>query len=328
MSDVGRLRLESFRTRILVAITLLALVIGLADWREILRTLSEVEWEWVAGAAALSLVDRTLLTVRWQMLLAGRVQQVPFWKLFRVLLAANFLGSFLPSSLGVDAVRIAALCRAGHPASEVVATTLVDRVTLVVATLFFGSAMIMAQAGTRFPEEMKWVIFLTTASSTLLILAVFQSGVRRVLVDRVIGRMPAKWRLRTAEVGRAMLAYRYQAGRLAALAVVTLVIFAVRILFAKVLTLACGLEIDIVDLLLVVPVLWVIVMLPITVGGLGLQDLGYVAMYALVGVPAGIAVSMSLIEHVVVRLVCLPGVFFLADVTNATETTPVDVMNR
>lgn len=61
--------------------------------------------------------------------------RVGFLRLFPVQLAANFFGPFLPSSMGVDAVRIAALCRAGNPTALVVAATLVDRVSIVIATL-------------------------------------------------------------------------------------------------------------------------------------------------------------------------------------------------
>jgi uncharacterized membrane protein YbhN (UPF0104 family) len=58
-------------------------------------------------------------------------------------------------------------------------------------------------------------------------------------------------------------------------------------------------------------------MLPITVGGIGVQDVGYVALMALLGVAPAVAASMSLVEHVVTRLVNLPGALFIGDITNA-----------
>jgi uncharacterized membrane protein YbhN (UPF0104 family) len=73
---------------------------------------------------------------------------------------------------------------------------------------------------------------------------------------------------------------------------------------------------------MVIPILWIIVMLPITVGGIGVQDAGYVALMAFLGVPAALAVSMSLIEHVVTRLASLPGAFFISEVTSKTQRPP------
>jgi glycosyltransferase 2 family protein len=66
--------------------------------------------------------------------------------------------------------------------------------------------------------------------------------------------------------------------------------------------------------LMVVPILWVIVMIPITIGNIGLQDVGYVMLMGLVGVPAAAALTMSLVEHLVVRLVILPGIFYVGTI--------------
>ncbi len=51
-------------------------------------------------------------------------------------------------------IRIAALCRAGLPPADVIASTLVDRMTIVVATLVFGAAMVIGLAGTRIPADL------------------------------------------------------------------------------------------------------------------------------------------------------------------------------
>jgi len=215
----------------------------------------------------------------------------------------------------VDAIRIAALLRAGLPPADVIASTLVDRATIVVATLAFGSATIIALAGTRIPDNLFWLILLLTGAMVGGGVAVVQPGVRRWGRERLFARLPLRVRDKAADVARATLAYRHQGQLLVWVSVTTLFVFAIRIFFAKALVLACGAEVGFTDLLLVIPLLWIIVMLPITIGGIGLQDVGYVALMALIGVPAAVAVGMSLIEHVVVRAVSLPGVFFLADIT-------------
>ena len=59
--------------------------------------------------------------------------------------------------------------------------------------------------------------------------------------------------------------------------------------------------------------LWVALMLPITIGGFGVQEIGYVALLGFVGVAPAVAIGVSFLEHVVVRLVTLPGALFLGD---------------
>jgi uncharacterized protein (TIRG00374 family) len=300
--------------RYLVSLGLLAVVIWVADWRAIWQVLRHVDLAWVGCAAGLAALDRVVLNYRWQLLLAARNLHLGFMRLLRVQLAANFLGSFLPSSLGVDAIRIAALLRAGHPSADVFASTLVDRATIVAATLVFGSATIVALAGTRIPDDLFWLVLFVTGAMVAGGLAILHPAVRRWVRERLFVRLPSSIRDKVADVARATLAYRHQVRLLVWVSFTTLAVFAIRILFAKALALACGADIGFADLLLVIPLLWIIVMLPITIGGIGLQDIGYVALMALIGVPAAVAVSMSLIEHLVVRAVSLPGAFFLADI--------------
>jgi len=68
------------------------------------------------------------------------------------------------------------------------------------------------------------------------------------------------------------LAYRRDGRALASVTIATVILLADRILFAKSLALACAVNVPFGDLLLIIPILWIIVMLPITIGGLGVQD--------------------------------------------------------
>lgn len=84
-----------------------------------------------------------------------------------------------------------------------------------------------------------------------------------------------------------------------------MLLFFVRILFAKSIALSCGVNVPMLDLLLVIPILWILVMLPMTIGGFGVQEASYALLMGLVGVGPAVAVSMSLIEHVVARAASL-----------------------
>jgi len=235
---------------------------------------------------------------------------VAFGRLFRVQLAANFLGSFLPASVGVDAVRAATLCRS-HPVAPVIAATLVDRVTIVVATLLFGSTMILVLAQSRLPTKLETTVLSATVLIVLLGAITLLPSVRRWVRLALLPRVPPRFARAFAAIAEASLLYR-RAGRTWGLVgIITVVLFVTRVAFVKCLALACGVDVPFSDLLMIVPVLWIVVMLPITIGGLGVQDIGYVALMALVGVSAPIAVSMSVLEHVLTRIVSLPGAFLI-----------------
>ena len=300
--------------RILIAVVLVALVVAFADWHAVLQVLRRVQLTWLLAALALAVLDRLLTNVRYEVLLVARGIDVGFWRLFRMQLAANFLGSFLPSSVGVDAVRIAALSRSGQPTAPVVAATLIDRASLVLATLLFGSTMLLLLAGRRIPQHLTQFVWLATAAGVLVIALALLPVVRRLIRGRLLGLLPARIRGTVLQIAEAALAYRHGGRVLLLTVVLTLVMFLVRIAFAKSLALACGLDVPYVDLLLIIPVLWIIVMLPITIGGIGVQDAGYVLLMAIIGIGPALAFSMSILEHVISRLASLPGALCLGEV--------------
>jgi uncharacterized membrane protein YbhN (UPF0104 family) len=254
-----------------------------------------------------------IINQRWQALLTALGIERGFWSLFRIQLAANFAGSFLPSSIGVDALRITALVRAGLPTAPVVAATLVDRFSLVLASLLFGSVMLLLLAGTRIPPDVAHIVFIVTAAAVIACALCLHPSVRRWTRERLLPFVPAALRNTAHAIAGAALAYRHRIGTIATVGALTLVLFFVRILFAKSLGLACGVDIGLLDLLVVIPLLWIVVMLPITVGSIGVQDASYVVLMGLIGVDPAIAVSMSLIEHVVSRAASLPGLLFVGD---------------
>ena len=106
--------------RLLLSLGLLTLVLWLAHSRSVVGVLRQIESRWLAVVIWLGIAECLLLTCRWQILPAARGVPAGFPRLFAVQLAANFFGASLASSMGVDAVRIAALFRAGNPTALVV----------------------------------------------------------------------------------------------------------------------------------------------------------------------------------------------------------------
>ena len=79
--------------------------------------------------------------------------------------------------------------------------------------------------------------------------------------------MPERFRVTIASVVAASVAYSQEWRTLGGVAGLTAVAFVVRILFAKAVAYSVGVDIPFLDLLLIIPILWILVMLPITIGG-------------------------------------------------------------
>jgi uncharacterized protein (TIRG00374 family) len=296
--------------RLVLAAALIAAVLAVADLRAVLGVLRAVDLRWVLLAAALAALDRLLVALRWRGLLVAAGLRVGPLRALRVQLLANFLGTFLPGSLGVDAVRATALYRGGESGALVLAATLVDRLGHVAAGTSAGALALLLQAAEWLPTGARLAAALSLAGVACTLGLLWFTAARGPALAAFALRLPLRVRGAVQRTAAAFAAYAGRKRALGRAALFTLVILAVRVLCVRALVQAAGAQVPLSGLLLVIPLQWLLLMLPITIGGFGLQELGYVSLLGLLGVPAAVAVSVSLLEHVVVHAVVLPGALF------------------
>ena len=121
--------------RLSVAILLTWLSIWKADWRAFIAALANASWGWILGACVLVVADRALNAYRWIGLLGPLDERPPVPALLRIFFVSTFLGTFLPSTVGSDAVRAWSLSQDGVSGSQAIASVLIDRLLGVAATL-------------------------------------------------------------------------------------------------------------------------------------------------------------------------------------------------
>lgn len=293
---------------------LVALVVWFADWRSVLRALEDVEFEWVTACIGLLVLERAVITARWRTLLVAHDVRVGFVRLLRIQFAANFLGLFLPNAIGVDALRIAALHRLGVAGPVATAATLVERATQGATWLVAASVTILLFAGAHVPQHV--------TDPVLWVAGVFAVGAGVLAVPgvwtrlRALGRRLVPARV-SAVVARVLEATAHYHGRHRTGAGVfgwTCAMYATRMSYTKCITLALGADVPFEVLLVIAPLIAVALMLPITIGGLGVLEVGYVALMGFAGVPAAVAVGMGVVDHLVARIATLPGAAFLQDI--------------
>ena len=127
--------------RVAVAAGLTAYVLWQSNPSEIARALARANWWLVAAAVGLALVDRAVNAYRWFLLLRplSPAARPPAGAILRVFFVSTFVGTFLPISVGGDAVRAYSLSRHGVGMADSIASVLLDRA--------FGSLSILLVAG-------------------------------------------------------------------------------------------------------------------------------------------------------------------------------------
>jgi hypothetical protein len=243
-----------------------------------------------------------------------------------------FFNNFLPSTIGGDAMRAYdsyRYAKRGGPMTSVI----VDRLLgLLVLTLFaLLSVPFTPQLASRVPLMPLWV-----AGGGLLLLglawSVFFTPRLRAL-DGVLDRLPAAVAKTARRVLGAFAAYRGQRAVLARAFGWSVLLQTSVIIQYAIMARALGLEIPAHHFFLIVPLALFIMMVPVTVNGIGVRESVFALFFATYGIASADAIAYAWLVYLGVVILGLVGavVYALrrvdagsAPVTGSVELTGVD----
>jgi len=295
--------------RIVVAVALTALVFWKSHPAEVWHALTQTRTGPILIAVLLVLADRTLMAYRWLVLL--RPFSGPggprFGAVMRIFFVSTFVGTFLPASVGGDAVRAYALAKEGVDAPASVASVLMDRMLGVL------SLLIMAVVGLVFAGQMAHdPLVLTALAVTALVCAATAAVVfsqrADAAVQRIAGWLP--WERARALAARLLAAVQVYANRHGDLANVlagSIGVQLLRIIQAYFLGLALGISQPLTTYVAFIPLILLVMLLPVTINGLGTSQLAFVWAFAQAGVPGAQSFPLSVLFVALGVVGNLPG---------------------
>lgn len=306
---------------------LIAWILWRNDAAAVLVRLKDVDATWLSAGIALLVISVFLGALQWERLLAVQGLSIPGTRLLRAYSLGMFLNFVLPSGVGGDVVRAVQVHRDTKGGAKGVAATLLDRFAgLFTLALFAAAASALLAMGHPDPLFRKLAIVTGfVAASFCVVSAVLFS--RRVVgwiapVARVFGEGPLLDKARNLRA--AFLEYREHPKLVSQVVGLSVATQFLRLLVHWCCAKAMGLPLDLAWILLFVPVVALISVLPISVGGWGLREGTQKTFFSLPGVMPGLsahdaaagalalALSTSLLGMLVPAAVSLVSGLFLS----------------
>jgi glycosyltransferase 2 family protein len=301
----------SFPLRLALSLGLLAFILYSIDVGRMARILAGARLEFVLLAIIIIVLERVVMAYKWQLLLAAKSFAVTLPRMLKIVYLSNFIGTFLPSSLGVDVVRSYSLYRHGTALSESVSSVVVDKVLSLLAAMIVPVTVVLLFPAIVADAAVRGAVLAIAACFAVgLLLSLHQRLVRGTL--RLGRRLPgplaahALWG-RAETLYTAFHAYTAHRATLARVFLASLVFQALRVLGVVALGIALGLDLGLLAYLVFVPLVIMLTMLPISVGGIGVREGAFVYFFTGAGVPAEAALALSLLLYLVSLLSVLPG---------------------
>jgi len=259
---------------------------------------------YVLYAGILFLIINGLLLLRWFIFIKAMDLEVSVLSVVRYFFIGLFGNLFLPSSMGGDLMRILGLCRGSQQKTRVVASVLLDRLSGFVSIVLVAIGALII--GYKHMDEQFLIapIIIITVVFTFVIAILFNE--RAFLIGcRLFNRIPKiKKNLMEMHYDIALLKSRKkEALQGLLLSSVSQIIFACSFYLV-----ARGLhqETPLIYFLIFVPFICIAASLP-SIGGLGVREAGTAYLFSRVGMDAGIAVSISLINFLFMVIIGLIG---------------------
>jgi glycosyltransferase 2 family protein len=290
----------------------LAYVLVKIDLGRTAHILGSASVPWVVAAASLTLVTVPPMAWRWQRLLAVRgVRESVPW-LTRTYFVSYAVGQVLPTSVGGDASRIFETARR-HPGqiTPITGSVLLERalggaVTLALAGIGFLLAIGRYSIGAYLWPEAIFVVL------TILAGIVFFS---RTIRRRLSFALPWARKLRIEKPARAVYdgihGYRDHVGTLALVSVVSAVMQLLRILAIYACGRAVGIHLSVLPYIVLGPLLFLVMLVPFTVNGLGVREAFFVSFLGKLGVSADAAFACGFLFFVMTIVLALPGLLVI-----------------
>ncbi|MDO9542764.1 MAG: lysylphosphatidylglycerol synthase transmembrane domain-containing protein [Kiritimatiellia bacterium] len=301
--------------KVVLSLALLAYLIRLIDWRSSLQLALRANPLMMIIAIALLTLERVLSVLKWRLFLTVRGSKITFWRLFIINYVGGFWGLILPSSVSADIVRGFYLSKATSDLNLTVTSMAADRFisgVSLVCIACLGGWYAGYQPGLQYLHILILVIAILTFSAVVLL---FQHGFLRWLDGRIIQKF-IDWKI--VKVARkwlvSCLEYRKYPGLLTLAFLLSLSVQVVRVLVFYVVALGFDLHAPLIYYVVFIPLIMVLIMLPVSINGIGVREVSFVGFFSLAGMPESGAFAISFAVSVLTTLTtAVGGIIYMFD---------------
>ena len=280
--------------KVLISIGLLTFIFSTLDIPAFIQAVRQANPWWLLMALATMMVGVVLRAWRWGILLKAIGVSVSLVELTNIYFIGFLFNNLLPSGLGGDAIRILELNRHSQRSSDAVTSVLVDR--------FLGLSALQAIALASLLFDWGAV----PAGVAYFTVAIFLGGlafgyllINRQLYVTLQNRIGLFRRLTNIRLFGSLFEsfQRYPLPALGRSYLVSLLFNLTLIAMNVFIGLGLGAQVTLIQYAVLVPITSLVLLLPISFAGLGVREETYRQLFTEIGVPAELAVAMSLLVY-------------------------------
>jgi uncharacterized protein (TIRG00374 family) len=293
--------------KIAMSTILLGWILSRASIADIFAAVWSTSIPLLLAAYVLTFIGIVLSVSRWRLLLEAQGATLPRRWLLQSYLVATFFNNFLPSTVGGDASRAYDCYRKTGGSRRAMSSVVLDRLLglLALVMLALGSLHFARPLSEQLPILPVWLSLAVVALAGMVAAIFFGLPSRRLASAMAL--MPRPLQRGIALVAGAFDLYRGQWRMLIMASVLSFVLQFNVIAYFMLIAQALGLDVPALDFCLIVPLVSFVVMLPISINGIGLRENTLALMLGYYGVATAEAVALAWLVYLGSTIWALAG---------------------
>lgn len=286
----------------LISLVLLGYFFYRVGMKDFLTAIQKISMSGILFAILLTFISRLATFLRWHVLLQGGDTSVSWKDSLRLTFAGLFAANFLPTTIGGDVLRLAGALRLGIDAARAAASLVADRLVGMA-----GMALVA-------PLGLAPLVAKITAKTTLFPLVVAAlTGQKKSFTEKIklwIEKLISSFRFWYHNPGKVMMALFFTFIHMAC-------IFGI----IQILSGEMGESLSFWKIAGLWSLTYFITLLPVSINGLGLQEVSFVNLFGLLGgLSTGSGLSIALIMRGLMLIGSIPGAFFVSDLLQGKKS--------
>lgn len=306
---VSLLKKKSVKTilRLGISVLLIAYLLSIADLGAIQESLKSASIWYLLIALALFFFRIPISAYRWKIILASKGILVPLHTLTYFYLVGTFFNMFLPTVIGGDIMRGYECAKFSGQTSDSATSVVIERILGFLS--LFMICWISLPFALKILEGTNVLFIIGLSSFTFFCLLAILFNRRLMALILRLSRRFSRWNVeqKLGILYNSLHAFTASRSLLVKAFAISLVFQFLTIVSTFFISEALGLGVSLIYFLIVMPIIWVIMMVPISISGLGVREAAFILFFTQIGVPYDDALILSLLFFGLSVIVALMG---------------------
>lgn len=287
----------SFVIKAVVSISLIWYLLSKTEFTAIYASIKGAALGWLCLSFLTLYLGKILTSYRWQILLAAQGIQIPLRSLVASVFVGQFFNSFLPTTVGGDAIRAYDTASQSKESAKSVMSVFADRLIGVFALALL--AILALGIGYVIGEEVSFYAWPVLGVFAICSLGMFMVYNDKLIVagEHLLTRVKMSRLVEKLDKAYRSLYLLRERPRVMALALVISILLQINVvLFYYFIGVALDLKVSWLYFTMIVPVALVVLLVPFSINGIGIREGIFVFLLTGLGVPVEESLALSLIS--------------------------------